>query len=131
MIAAIYAALSSLIIVWLSLAVIRVRRSKRVSIGDGNNAELKTIMAAQFNAIEYIPVTLLLLFVVEVNGAAAWLIHVAGVSLIVGRLLHAQAIRSDNLRRRVLATQITIYTIIGLAIANLFYAPYEKIVQFY
>jgi uncharacterized membrane protein YecN with MAPEG domain len=127
MISAIYAAISAFLMVWLSLAVIGVRRQQKVSIGDGNNAELKVAMAAQLNAVEYIPITLLLLFAVESNGASWWLIHVFGIALVIGRLLHAVAIRSHNLRWRVIGMQVTIFTIIGLAIANLFYAPYREL----
>jgi len=127
---AIYAALSALLIVWLSLAVISVRRRHRVSIGDGNNAELKVAMAAQLNAVEYIPITLLLLFAVESNGAPWQLIHVCGITLITGRIIHACALRSDSMKLRVIGMQITIFTIIGLAIANFFYVPYSKLIKF-
>ncbi|UHD16339.1 MAPEG family protein [Thiocapsa bogorovii] len=48
----IYASLSEFLIVWLSLNVIKVRRTKQVSVGDGGDAELKTAMAAQSNALE-------------------------------------------------------------------------------
>ena len=50
-----YAVLTAFIIVLLSLNVIRIRRKNRISIGDGSNSELRIAIAAQSNAIEYIP----------------------------------------------------------------------------
>lgn len=123
----IYASVSAFLITWLSLNVIRKRRENKVSIGDGGNVELKTAIAAQSNAIEYIPIALLLLFALEYNEANVLIVHFLGLSLITGRIIHARGILSDTLNVRVLGMQITFFTIIVLAITNLIYLPYEKI----
>jgi uncharacterized membrane protein YecN with MAPEG domain len=125
---AIYASLSAFLIVWLSLNVIKVRRTKQVSVGDGGDAELKTAMAAQSNALEYLPISLLLLFALEYNGAFLVLVHTLGVLLLVGRLIHARAMLTSHLKRRVLGMQITIWVLIGLAFANVIFIPYGKLV---
>ena len=124
----IYASISALLISWLSMNVIRKRGEFRVSIGDGDNSALATTIAAQSNAIEYIPITLLLLFALEYNQGNLWLVHGFGVALIAGRIVHARGLLSDRLKVRVLGMQITLYTVIGLAILNLFYLPYAKFV---
>lgn len=123
----IYASLSAFLIVWLSLNVIKKRHSNKVSIGDGGNEELRTVMAAQSNAIEYIPIALLLLFALEYNKANILIVHFLGLSLIIGRILHAKGILSANIKTRVLGMQITIYTIIGLALINFAYLPYAQL----
>jgi hypothetical protein len=128
MTSAIYASLSAFLVVWLSLNVIKVRRAKQVSVGDGGDDELKTAMAAQSNALEYLPISLLLLFALEYNGAFLVLVHTLGIVLLVGRVIHARAMLANNLQRRVLGMQITIWVIIGLAIANLFFIPYGNFV---
>ncbi|MGD2020321.1 MAG: MAPEG family protein [Thiohalocapsa sp.] len=128
MTSAIYASLSAFLVVWLSLNVIKVRRTKKVSVGDGGDDELKTAMAAQSNALEYLPISLLLLFALEYNGAFLVLVHTLGIVLLVGRVIHARAMLANNLQRRVLGMQITIWVIIGLAIANLFFIPYGNFV---
>jgi hypothetical protein len=125
---AIYASLSAFLVVWLSLNVIKVRRTKQVSVGDGGDDELKTAMAAQSNALEYLPISLLLLFALEYNGAFLVLVHTLGIVLLVGRVIHARAMLANNLQRRVIGMQITIWVIIGLAIANLFFIPYGNFV---
>ena len=129
MTSAIYASLSALLICWLSLNVIKKRRKYRVSIGDGGNIELRTAMAAQLNAIEYIPIALLLLFALEYNEANIWIVHLFGVALIAGRAIHAHNLLSENLKGRVLGMQITIYTIIGLAVLNIVFLPYDKLLK--
>jgi uncharacterized membrane protein YecN with MAPEG domain len=127
MISPIYAALGALLIIWLSLGVIKVRRANQISVGDGDNEELKTAMGAQSNAVEYIPIAILLLYGVESNGASAWLVHALGMALILGRVIHARALVSNDLKGRVLGMQITIYAIIALAAANVLYLPYGNL----
>ena len=124
----IYATFCAFIIVWLSLNVIRIRRRERVSIGDGGNEQLRVSMAAQFNATEYIPITLLLLFALEFNGASLAIVHAFGIALVAGRIIHAHAMLKENLETRVRGMQITIWTIIGLALPNLVYLPYASII---
>ena len=128
MITAFYASICALILVKLSIAVIKLRRKHRVSLGDGGNEALITAIAAHSNASQYIPISLLLLFVLELNDANIWLIHLTGLALVTGRLLHAQGIVS-KMSARVLGMQMTIYTIIALSILNIFYLPYSEFFQ--
>lgn len=121
MISSIYAALSALLIVWLSFGVIKLRRAKQVKLGDGNEPELQAAIRAQGNATEYIPISLILLVLLELSKAPVALIHVSGCLIIAGRILHAKALRTDNLRYRVLGMQLTFFAIIGMVIANLVY----------
>ena len=127
MTSAVYASIAAFIIVWLSLNVIKVRTAKQISMGDGGDQDLITAIAAQFNAIEYIPIALLLLFSLEYSNANLILVHALGSALIIGRVIHAKAILAGNLKSRVLGMQITIWTIIGLAIANILYLLYNWI----
>lgn len=129
MTAVIYASLSALLIIWLSFNVIKVRRKHRISIGDGDCDVLKVAMAAQSNAIEYIPIALLLLFALEYNQGSLLLVHFLGLSLIISRLLHARAILSDNLKLRVFAMQVTVLCLITLALVNVLYLPYGNLFQ--
>jgi uncharacterized membrane protein YecN with MAPEG domain len=121
MITSIYASLSALLIVSLSVAVIKLRRKNRVSVGDGGNEELQLAIRAHSNALEYIPITLLLLLTLELNGAPKILIHVLGATLLIGRILHAMGLPAKDLKKRVLGMQITIYLLIGLAVLNILF----------
>lgn len=121
MITAIYASLSALLIVSLSLSVIKLRRKNRVSVGDGGNEALQLAIRAHSNAVEYIPIALMLLLMLELNGAPKILIHIVGATLLTGRILHATGLPAKNLKKRVLGMQITIYLLIGLAILNILF----------
>lgn len=121
MISSIYAALAALWLVWLSLGVIKVRRAKQVKLGDGNEPELQAAIRAQGNATEYIPISLILLVLLELSKAPIAFIHIGGCLILAGRILHAKALRTDNLKIRVLGMQLTFFAIIGLALANVVY----------
>jgi uncharacterized protein len=127
MISSIYAALAALWIVWLSLGVIKVRRAKQVKLGDGNEPELQAAIRAQGNATEYIPISLILLVLLELNSGHAVLIHLGGITLLAGRIIHAKGLLTDNLRYRILGMQATIFTIIGLAVANIAYTVFNSL----
>lgn len=125
MISSLYAALSALLIVWLSFRVIKLRRAKKIRLGDGGEPELQIAIRAQGNATEYIPISLILLVLLELNGAHMALVHTGGIAILAGRLLHAKGLLTESLRYRVLGMQVTIYTLIGLGVANLAYAVYS------
>ncbi|MGB5677452.1 MAG: MAPEG family protein [Gammaproteobacteria bacterium] len=127
MISVIYAVISVVLIIYLSFEVIKTRRKHQISVGDGDNEELQTAQGAQSNAIEYIPISLLLLFYLEYNGASNWVIHLAGITLIIGRIIHAHGLLKRSLSRRVLGMQITIYVLIGLCLLNIAFLPLDKL----
>lgn len=130
MITSLYASLSALLIVKLTLSVIKLRRKNRVSVGDGGNEELQLAIRAHANAVEYIPITLLLLLTLELNGAPKMLIYILGVMLVVGRILHAIGLPAKDFRKRVLGMQITIYLLIGLAILNIAFFAFTGPLKF-
>lgn len=121
MITALYASLCALLIVKLSLGVIAQRRKHKVRLGDGGIDELQAAIRTQGNATEYIPITLLLMLLLEMMNVSYWLIHLAGITLIIGRIIHASALKNNDGKKRVLGMQITIFLIIALAILNILY----------
>jgi uncharacterized protein len=124
MITSLYASLSALLIVRLSILVIKLRRKNRVSVGDGGVEELQLAIRAHSNAVEYIPITLMLLLMLELNGSPKILIHILGATLLVGRMLHAMGLPAKDFKKRVLGMQITIYLLIGLAILNIVFLAF-------
>lgn len=83
------AAAAALINIWLAMRISRVRLASKVSIGDGGVPALATRMRAQANFVEYTPLFLILLGLVELaHGSATWLWLVA-IVYIVCRILHA------------------------------------------
>lgn len=130
MITSIYASLSALLIVRLSLSVIKLRRKYKIIIGDAENQELQLAIRTHSNAVEYIPLALMLLLTLELNEAPEILIHVLGITLLIGRILHAWALPTKDLKQRILGMQITIYLIIGLAILNILFFIFTNSLKF-
>ncbi len=84
-----YAALLGLLLIVLSDMVTRSRKRSKVSLGHGNDPMLERAMRAHGNFIEYVPMGLILLLLLELKGAEFWALHVFGLLLLLGRLLHA------------------------------------------
>ena len=125
---AIYAGLCGLLLVYLALQTIKVRRANKVKLGDGGIFTLQSAVRAHGNFAEYMPITIILLFMLEYNGTPAWMIHIIGTTFLTGRWMHAQGLLKDDLRKRVQGMGITLYTLIGLGLTNVVLATY-KIIQ--
>lgn len=87
-ITAFYAGLNALIILWLAWGVIGRRRGDRIVHGDGGDKAMAKMIRGHANAVETIPIALILMTLTELFGAPAVAVHVAGVMLTVGRFMH-------------------------------------------
>jgi len=121
MFTALYAALSALLICWLALQVINTRRKYQIAYADGGIEALQIARSAHSNATEYLPIFLILLFLLEYNGGNPILINLLGVVMLTGRIIHARGILQQQLKKRVLGMQMTIYTLLILAALNIVY----------
>ncbi|MEM8870268.1 MAG: MAPEG family protein [Pseudomonadota bacterium] len=83
-----YIGISTLVLIWLSLGVGKLRGDLKVSVGDGGNPRLIRAMRGQANFVENVPMTLLLLLAMALLGTPIWLLHIFGLALIVARIAH-------------------------------------------
>jgi uncharacterized protein len=83
-----YAGALALVLLVLSVRVIQARGSTKVFMGDGGNELMIRRMRGQGNFVEYVPMALILLGLLEYRGTAPWLLHALGATLLVARLLH-------------------------------------------
>jgi len=83
-----YAALCTLLIVVLGVLVTLRRRDARVTLGDGGDAVLLRRVRAHGNAVETVPLALILLLALELDQTQPSVLHVFGIVLVVARLLH-------------------------------------------
>lgn len=88
LIAALYAGLNALILLWLATEVITRRRSGRISHGDGGDGSFAKIIRGHANAAETIPMAIILLTLAELIGAPAIALHLAGAAFTLGRICH-------------------------------------------
>jgi len=92
-----------------------------VDLGDGGQRKLLQVIRAHGNAVEFIPIFLILLFLFEINGGAKLWLHIAGSVFVVARVLHAIGLyKSAGVSIwRVAGTMLSITPIVLLAGLNI------------
>jgi len=117
-ITALYAGLLALLVLFLALRIPPLRMKKRVGLGDGGDSQLRRAIRMHGNAVEYIPLGLILLMVLETSGASLWILHAVGGSLLLGRILHAIGLaRSEGSSVwRGAGMLLTVFSILGAAL---------------
>lgn len=83
------AAIAALMLIALSVPVSLRRAKVKAVYGDGGDAGLQRLIRAQGNFIEYAPMGLILLALVEVGVTSATMLWTIGILLIAGRGVHA------------------------------------------
>lgn len=84
-----YAGLLALLFIRLCLNVVRGRYLHKVSVGDGGEKDMIKRIRTQANFTEYAPLGIILLAFAELQGLGFWFLHLSGLTLFVGRVLHA------------------------------------------
>ena len=118
---AFYASVLAFIYLYITALVIIHRRSNRIGVGDGGDETLQRLIRVHGNFSEYVPLTLILLAILEISTEIPWLIHVFGTALVIGRVLHAYGLRHSvgATWQRLVGMMLTLLTLFGLASANL------------
>lgn len=113
-----YAALLTILFVVLSVRTLRLRRVLGIAIGDDGDPQMLRAMRVHANFAEYVPLSLLMLMLVEGQGASVWLVHGLGFCLLCGRLLHAYGVsqRKEAFGFRVAGMALTFAVLLSGAI---------------
>jgi uncharacterized membrane protein YecN with MAPEG domain len=108
---------AALINIWLALRISHVRRLNHVSIGHGGNEALETRMRSHANFVEYTPLFLILLGLVEAaRGPQTWL-WIAAILFMLARLAHPFGMeRPAPNALRMGSVAITWLCLLGLAV---------------
>lgn len=115
-----YAGFLGLMLIYLAVQTIRARMRARVSIGDGGDKALSQAIRAHGNFTEYAPMGLILLAMVELQGAPALALHLIGVALVAGRVAHAYGLtRANDLHPARGLGMLLTFAAIGLAALGL------------
>jgi uncharacterized membrane protein YecN with MAPEG domain len=127
---AIIASALTIIFIKLSFAVIGLRRKNRVGLGSGGHEDLERAIRAQGNFAEYAPFGIILIACLELNGAPWWLVALLGITLIMGRVIHAKGMQvpPPDFSKRVLGMKLTFITLIVLAALNLALSLYGLVI---
>lgn len=83
------AALHVLLYLVLTIRVVLHRNVKKIGIGSGGDETLSRKIRVHANFVEYVPLGLLLLALLELSSVNATLLWTFGIALLVARVLHA------------------------------------------
>jgi hypothetical protein len=116
-----YAGILALMLVALGINVTVHRARLKVPMGDGGNPQMLRMIRMHANAVEYLPLAILLMLIYELNGGAHALLHIAGIVLIAGRVLQTWNMWSTPIAGfgRIAGQSSTWLTIAALALLNL------------
>lgn len=123
MVSALYAVLSALLLMKFSFDVVRLRMQYRVAYGDGGFSELQSAIRIHGNAVEYIPIAIVLMLFMEMNGAETRMVHICGIVLLAGRLMHYYGFHHRLFRWRRSGMSATVCAVADGAGESLVYAP--------
>ena len=98
-ITAIYAALQALLAIGLVVPVGQLRAKTNVSLGAGGNPRLEVAIRRHANWTEHVPIALLLMALLELNGGSPALLHGLGATLLLARILHPLGLEFETMRR--------------------------------
>jgi hypothetical protein len=93
-----YAGILALILGWLGFQVGAMRGRTGISILHGDNMELAEKIRRHANFTENVPLALILLAILELNGSSAWLLHGLGVVLVASRVAHPLGLHHDRVQ---------------------------------
>jgi len=129
MITLLYAGLCALLVLILAVRVASWRFKHKIGLGDGGDKELLKRVRAHGNAVEYLPLCLILLGGMELNGYPNSLIHGFGAALFVSRVAHAWGVSRSSGSSIGRLTGMAVTWTIMLAMAG--FAIVGYVMQFY
>ena len=98
-ITAVYAGVLAVFALYLSARAGGFRGKTGVSIlyGEPPNLELAERVRVHQNFLEYVPMVLILMGIIELNGGSGTFLHSVGALLIVSRIAHRVGLKHDNM----------------------------------
>ncbi|MEM8689212.1 MAG: MAPEG family protein [Pseudomonadota bacterium] len=117
----VYAAMATLVFVFLSVRVIGARGATKTSMGDGGHQSLQRAIRAHGNFAEYVPLALILMALAELQDRSIYAIHFVGLCLLAGRLAHAYGVSREPelFKFRVAGMILTFTALVSGALINL------------
>jgi uncharacterized protein len=126
LVTAVFTGVLTLMFIKLSFNVIALRKKHKVSLGHGCIDDLDRAIRTHGNFSEYVPLGLVLMGALEINGAPMLLVVVLGALLVIGRYLHAKGTHEAPpvFTNRVKGMQFTFFALGALALSNIIWVAY-------
>lgn len=104
---------AAIFLVLLSFPVANFRRANKLSFGDGGDEAFNRRVRAQANFIEYTPLAIIAIGLVEMSGVDQLVVCGLAAALAAGRLLHAFGLWSNVLIGRALGAVLTFLVLLA------------------
>jgi len=120
----VYAGLNILINLFLAYRVSANRVRSKVMTGTGTDEALYNASRAHVTNVEYTPLTLIGLVVLHLLAASIYVLHIVGLALTIGRILHAIGVSrtGESTPPRLVGTLLTWIAMLVAGIGCLWYA---------
>ena len=126
---AVFSGLLALFFIKLSLNVLRLRKTHQISLGVEGIDALDRALRVKASFSEYVPLSLVMMGTLELNGAPSLLVALLGAVLLLGRYLHVSGLShsSQSSQRRIMGTKSTFLTLALLALSNIGWTAYQLV----
>lgn len=126
-----YAGLFGLLLLVLSLNIFREYIRVAINAVSRNEELWRRAERAQHSFVEFVPMCLILMFLIEVHGAPTPVLHCLGIMLLTARILHAYGVGKDSAANvmRIIGTQTTYLTLMISSLAAIYYALLPTLVS--
>ena len=116
-----YAGLLGLVGILLAGKVGAMRGRKKIALGDQGDPEMIVAIRRHMNFVEYVPLALILIGLVELNGGPKTLVHVLGAGLLAARVVHPFGLDPNDMTKwqRIAGAAATILVIVAAAVTLL------------
>jgi uncharacterized membrane protein YecN with MAPEG domain len=94
------------------------RLTQRIGLGDGDDKELRKRIRAHGNAIEYLPLGLLGLLLLDLDATQPLLLHICGATFIGARVVHAIGLSrtGGTSPERFIGAGLTLFVMLAMAV---------------
>ncbi len=116
-----YAALLAIVCIALAARVGMTRGKKSVPLGDNGDPDLIIPIRRHANFAEWVPLALLMMALVELNGGSKTLVHGLGAVLLAARIIHPFGLDAKMLNtwQRIVGAAGTILVVAAAAVTLL------------
>jgi uncharacterized protein len=113
-----YAGIFGLLFVALSARTVLLRRQFGIAIGSEDKPLLARASRVHANFAEYVPLSLLLIYLLEIQTSSKLWIHAICIALLIGRIFHAFGVSQvrEQLKYRIFGMSLTFSVIISTSI---------------
>ena len=97
-----YAGIFAIFSIYLSAraGTFRGKAGAPILYGDPINWELATRVRVHQNFLEYVPIMLILMGLIEANGGNRWFLYIVGDLLILARIAHLVGLKHDDMANK-------------------------------